>query len=147
MICHIVNDISCWGSGFVIPLGDRFSKARDEYLANQPELGETQFVDVADGIIVANMCAQSGIGPKSVGDHQRVQKPIRYGALCDCLEQVNDFCNASPIDYQVIGCAFGSVRSGGHWPFIEELVNEILTAPSDITIFSLNELEFQNLWQ
>ena len=146
IICHIVNDLNCWGSGFVIPLGIKFPKSKKEYLSNQPLLGKTQFVDVQDGIVVANMCGQTGIGIKSIGNYERVQKPIRYAALCDCLEHVTNFCNESHIPYQVIAPAFGSVRSGGHWPFIEELIKEILTAPVDITIFSLNKLEHQTLW-
>lgn len=130
LIAHISNDIRAWGSGFVIPLGDRFPKARERYL-KEPKLtlGDTQFIETC-GVVVANMIAQRGIIQKGL-------KPIKYAALVKCLNTVGFFCRTRHVD-EIHAPAFGSLRSGGHWPFIHELIEEIW-CDINVTIYYLDD--------
>lgn len=132
IICHIVNDVGCWGSGFVVPLGRYFPKSKLEYLSsvekskkvNLPLLGYCQIVDCSMKTYVANMCAQTGIMSHSTGDRAKVNnKPIRYTALVDCMRYVADFVELN--DCEIHCPRFGSDRAGGNWEFIEELIEEI----------------------
>lgn len=149
LIPHIVNDIGAWGSGFVIPLGEKFPEAKKRYLHRDKQcyqsLGRCQFVlcklEMDRGVTVANMCAQTGIMGHSTGDRAKVNsKPIRYAALVKCLEKVEGYCKVSkdckhPVD--ILAPKFGSDRAGGNWDFIEELIEEIVVSAKSITIFEL----------
>jgi len=143
IICHITNNIGAWGSGFVVPLGQCFPEARRQYLLFPQQLGETQFVKCGN-VIVANMCAQSGIMSHSTGDREYVnEKPIRYAALANCLIQVKDYAmKKCDLDVEIYAPAFGSDRAGGDWYIISELLNEIINY--NVTIFSLTK-QAQNL--
>jgi len=139
VIPHICNNIGAWGSGFVVPLGEHFPIAKKVYLAKHNgiiglRLGEVQFPLVDENIYVANMIAQDGISSRSTGDRSRVNaKPIRYAALCDCLEQINKQFKGADIHAP----KFGSGLAGGNWEFIEELIDEILVDVRSICVFSL----------
>jgi hypothetical protein len=141
IIPHIVNDIGAWGSGFVVPLGRHFPIAKEAYHQYRPSLGQCQFVDCLElygqpRLVVANMCAQRGIVGRSTGDRSEVNdKPIRYEALVKCLRQLDDYCKT--LDIEVHAPKFGSDRAGGTWPFIAELIEEILISPSKIVIYEL----------
>lgn len=123
LIPHIVNNIGAWGSGFVIPLGRKFPEAKQDYLnlLEYTDLGECIFSHVKN-IVIANMVAQNGISSKSTGNRNFVSpNPIRYGALLKCMEEI-------AIEYptHVIHTPkFGSLRAGGNWALIEELIKEI----------------------
>jgi hypothetical protein len=118
MICHIVNDLKAWGSGFVIPLGEKFPRARESYLKQDVlKLGSCQFIEY-DNIYIMNMVAQHGI----ISSNNL--KPIRYRALVECMSNVLFACQTRHID-EIHAPAFGSCRSGGNWAFISELIEEI----------------------
>lgn len=125
IIAHIVNSLGGWGSGFVVPLGALYPKAEMSYRRwadhrNQEvsewspefELGNTQFVNVAPGLCVANMCAQDGY-PSRANPH-----PCDLDATASCLEDVYRlaFNNDASIHMPRIGCGLG----GAEW-------DEILT--------------------
>jgi hypothetical protein len=138
VIPHICNTIGSWGSGFVLPLAKAYPISRTVYFAKHNEfglnLGEVQIPLVDDGVYVANMIAQNGISSGRTGDISRVNsKPIRYAALCQCLNKVNMLFE----DCDVYAPKFGSGLAGGNWEFIEELIDEILVDVRDIYIFSL----------
>jgi hypothetical protein len=77
---------------------------------------------------VGNMIGQHGI--RSVGK----QPPIRYSALDQCLQKVNDFCLER--DLHVFMPQFGSGLAGGEWGKVEELINLRLTVPSTCVRFN-----------
>lgn len=135
IIPHIVNNNKKWGSGFVVPLGNKWPIAKETYL-NAPDLflGETQFVKVSDSdntIWVANMIAQNGlIGPMN-------PKPIKYSALIKCMQKVADTVVKNNYT-EIYAPMFGSQRAGGNWELIEELINEIWK-DIPVTIFKLEE--------
>jgi len=130
VIPHIVNNCGAFGSGFVVPLGIRFPKAKEVYLRwaqtdLSSALGKTEFVQVADYLYVAHMCAQSGlISAKN-------PRPIKYEALVQCLRTVSNVCKGLAEEepennVDIYAPAFGSNRSGGNWGVIEPLILEIL---------------------
>jgi O-acetyl-ADP-ribose deacetylase (regulator of RNase III) len=148
IIGHICNDIGGWGKGFVMALSQRWKKpeleyrnwfkkdeldqtdtvqferleSRDKYSNEKKfELGNVQFVKVADDIWIANMIAQRGIRPNEDG-----VPPIRYTYVSECLERVRHFAkrqNAS-VHMPRIGCGL----AGGQWNEIEEIINKNLIA-------------------
>jgi hypothetical protein len=80
------------------------------------------------------MCAQHGVWGQSVGDI-RVEKPIRYGALVHCMEQVKSYCEEHS---KKIHCPkFGSLRAGGEWSEILHIIEEIW-GHLDVTIWELS---------
>jgi hypothetical protein len=158
IIPHIVNDIGAWGSGFVVPLGKHFPFSKECYLKHYElhQLGDVQWINILEhdpenlaDIAVMNMFAQSGIVSKSTGNRKYVnQKPIRYEALVTCLRTVNTNAQmyvSAGTAVEIHAPAFGSLRSGGCWPFIHELIEEILTAPSRIVIYYLDEQQKKDL--
>ena len=148
VIVHICNDIGGWGKGFVTAVSKKWKQpeieyrnwyknkegkqtdtvqferleSRDKYSNEKKfELGNVQFVKVAEDIWVANMIAQRDIKPDKNG-----QPPIRYSFVSKCLERVRQFAerhNAS-IHMPRIGCGL----AGGQWTKIEEIINDNLIA-------------------
>lgn len=130
IIPHIVNNIGAWGSGFVIPLANRFPRSKEMYLKYYKlnSLGDIQTI-IDDEYYIVNMFAQNGISDKSTGDGNRVKKPIKYVSLIKCMENIKNDMNR----YFDIYCPrFGSDRAGGNWEFIEELIEEIWLPRNEI---------------
>jgi O-acetyl-ADP-ribose deacetylase (regulator of RNase III) len=137
IVPHIVNDAGRWGSGVVNAITERWGEAPRQYYREwfegknltdvydvffdktpaSFELGRVQFIRVPNHILIANMVAQSNI--KEEGN----DKPIRYEALIDCMRHVRKV--AKVINADIDAPKFGTVRSGGNWDFIEELICEM----------------------
>jgi len=133
-IPHIVNDCGFFNSGFVkaIKLQWPYKTGSPEYIyRNSPKvLGENTYSKVEENnnhdIIVVNMCAQTGISTKSVGLKQfHNDKPIRYCSLMLCMDHMVNYAKALKIKPIIVAPKFGSLRAGGNWDFIEELIEEI----------------------
>ena len=122
IVPHIVNNIGAWGSGFVIPLGKRYPRAREAYLEGMKErpLGFTQFVHVSENVIVANMVAQEGVRPKTMDGN--LVPPIRYDALQDCMMAVANKITNKKV--QIYCPLFGAGLAGGDWNVIEALIQQ-----------------------
>lgn len=118
VIPHVCNNIGVFNSGFVVPLSKHFPQARIRYLSEKKlDLGSTQFIN-CDNICIANMIAQNGI----MSAYNEI--PIKYSALTKCMESIRFMCDTRHIN-EIHAPAFGSMRSGGHWPFIHKLIEEI----------------------
>jgi O-acetyl-ADP-ribose deacetylase (regulator of RNase III) len=117
IIAHVSNDCGVWGAGFVLAISRRWPEPEREYRAKCPRLGMTQFVSVGDGIVVANMVAQSGVG-RADG------RPLRYVTLAKCLQDVAVYalCHDASAHMPRIGCGLG----GGDWHVVEPLIEETL---------------------
>lgn len=137
IIPHIVNNLGIMGSGFVVGLKKKYPRAEEQYLKwyKQFGLGLVQLVGISENVVVANMFAQDGIGGMSKGNFSRVTKPIKYTALIKCMETLSDCIND---DTEIVAPKFGSLRSGGTWEFIEELIEEIW-ADFNVTIYEYKE--------
>lgn len=134
IIAHICNDLGLWGSGFVVPLGNKWPKAKQAYQAwahgneNWFALGEVQLVEVEDDIYIANMVAQRGLkGP----DYTH---PLKYDALDDCLwllDSHRDDLNAT-VHMPRIGCGL----AGGTWEKVSEIIKRYSLA-DHTTVYDL----------
>lgn len=139
VIPHVCNDIGGWGSGFVVPLGKFYPAAREAYLqwAKNGEyylnpnhdvnlwkgedvvpfkLGQVQFVQAAENVVVANM----------IGQHETIRPgytPIRYYAVAAAIRLVRKYVAAKGID-EIHAPKFGSKLAGGKWTVIEALAEE-----------------------
>jgi hypothetical protein len=134
-IPHCCNNLPAWGQGFVVPLGNRFPKAKEFYLkwgkhipkdaaeifGKVFDLGQTQFVKVTEidtqRVIVCNMVAQDGVGGK---------RPLRYNELSSCMDSVAHEIGGRWGDEkcEIHAPMFGSGLAGGNWEFIEELIKD-----------------------
>lgn len=139
VIPHIVNNLGAWGAGFVVPFGKTFPKAKESYLnwakgdikAIPFELGQSMPVKIDENRAAHHMCAQNGL---MSSDNP---KPIKYGALANCLYKVNNMCG--PLGTEIHAPAFGSDLAGGDWYIISTLIDEILTFPAKIYIYTLTQ--------
>jgi len=150
VIVHVVNDIGAWGTGFVIPLGKRYPKARQAYLNwsegvgtkkdNRLPLGAVYVVPVGNGISVAHLVGQRGI--MSNPEHP----PIRYDAIRQGFQRLarwgqnyeTRFSSEVQVGQEVrfhmprLGCGL----AGGSWAKIEPLIQEELSSKGyEVTVY------------
>ena len=117
LIVHCVNNAGLWGSGFVIPLGEKFPKARDLYRKNfkNYSLGDVQQIKVADKVFICNLFGQNGIKSSSN------PTPIDYDKFFYGLSLI--YKNA-PKESTILMPAIGSDRAGGDWNLIKSKIEE-----------------------
>lgn len=160
IIPHCCNDIGGWGSGFVVPLRNKWAETERRYRAwyaqktdeshlapfsneenhevtrywdhgTKFELGAVQFVPVEQNVTVANM----------IGQHQTIRtnnKPIRYLAIADAIRKVAEV--AIEFDAQIHAPKFGAGLAGGDWKVIEALIQEAwVDRGISVTIYQLEE--------
>lgn len=140
ILIHVNNDAGGWGSGFVVPLGQKYPLAEKSYrdwassgwTKNYSgsgwipfSLGKIQLVDVDKNLLVGNMVAQSTPGGTNIkiGDEEIYLRPLRLECLQECLLRVA--AAAKQLKAEIIGPMFGSALAGGNWsteivPLIEE---------------------------
>lgn len=127
LIVHCCNTIGAWGAGFVIPLCKHYPLAKLSYLKlTERNLGTTDFVTI-DNVIVANMIAQDGIGPK-LDENDKLIPPIRYVALKECMTQVRDLAlslKSQGKKVRIVCPLFGAGLAGGDWKIIEQFIFSI----------------------
>ena len=121
VICHIVNDLGKWGSGFVLALDKLNPVYGNAYRAGYTNfsLGQIQTLMYQSDLYVVNMFAQHGIISKAN------PKPVRYGMVAKCLIEVTK--NFPSKIYTIHMPRIGAGLGGGSWKVIEELVEDILT--------------------
>ena len=138
IIIHCCNDCGKWGAGFVLALSKRwkepevqYRKWGNGYISRPPYLlGEVQFVNVEDDVVVANMIGQHGVG--SVNG----SVPIRYPAIAKCLGKVAEV--AQRHGASIHAPRFGAGLAGGDWETIEALIVKILCDKDiQVTIYDL----------
>lgn len=147
IITHCCNDIGAWGKGFVVPLGERWPRAKEAYLewfkehslydsdfvevSGPPKLGEVQFVLVGPKLWVANLIGQHKIG---VGPDNR--PPIRYEAIQEGLKKV---CRQAKIhEASVHMPRMGTGLAGGRWDAIERLIKpEVSIKGIEVVVYDL----------
>ena len=135
IIPHICNDCKRWGSGFVVPLGNTYPKAKESYLSWQEgSLAHTQLVECENNVTVANMVAQRDTRPTYENDKEI--PPIRYEALRVCMFDVQK--RAKDTNAKIICPMFGSGLAGGDWKRIERMIHEIWK-DLDVTVFYFNQ--------
>ena len=140
IIAQIVNDKTPnWGAGFARAVRTKYPSAQEEfrewYLTNPDNLtlGNTHVSQVSDDLHIVSMIAQHGYGDSA--------KPrIRYAALNNCLRQLKEIAvdKAATVHMPRIGTGY----AGGNWPFISELIDEMLVRNGiAVTIYTLPDNE------
>jgi len=123
IIVHIVNDIGCWGSGFVVAISNRFGKNSESSYKlwsrttdSDFRLGSIQITSTPDKEIkVVNMVAQTGI--ISIKN----PKPLHLKALNKCLSQVYKTIDKNvTVHMPRIGCGL----AGGIWEEVEPIIQK-----------------------
>ena len=138
---HIVNTRGVMGAGVAYAIAtkwprveNRYKKWRNEHYfwhfnknggpcsETYFELGENQFTEAEEDLIVVNMLAQK-LGTQFVNN--QVVPPIRLWALKECMMKIADFCRDIEEDFTITCPKFGSLRAGGNFdrdilPMIEK---------------------------
>jgi hypothetical protein len=125
LIPHLCNNEGLWGRGFVIPLADRYPKAKESYErlfrdGRKPPLGHVDYARVADNVTVANMIAQVIDLPGAQDMEWMGVRPVRYNALATCMDGVADHIVGK--DIEIYCPLFGAGIAGGDWMIIKELI-------------------------
>lgn len=129
-LMHICNDVGGWGKGFVLALSKKWSQPEQKYRQWFKEydycgipfkLGNVQFVNVENDIVVCNMIAQQGFFQYGK------MPPIRYDALFNCLQKVG--MEVSKDGEMTVHCPrIGTGLAGGKWDYIEKLIKETISS-------------------
>lgn len=125
LVAHVIPDTnSIWGgNGFASQLRRRFPdvwtsfKTETASRHQSPKLGEVFIGSMTDGVCVAHMVAQRGIGASST---QR----LRYSALAECLTSVR--LTAQKLGASVHMPRVGTGHGGASWDIVKELIAEEL---------------------
>jgi len=137
VIVHVCNDAGKWGKVFVLAVSKKWPMAETAYRAwdkqrGEPPfgLGQVQFVEVSDGIWVANLIGQHGLR-RSGG-----QPPVRYDAIATGLARVAAFAASQKASVHMprIGCGLAS----GRWEEVEPLIEyHLLAAGIEVAVYDL----------
>lgn len=133
LIVHICNDIGGWGKGFVVAISNKWSEPEQQYRQwfksqDKFQLGEVQFVEVKEHIVVANMIGQHKI------KRTNGQVPIRYNAVEEGLNKVANYAHEHNFSVHMprIGCGL----AGGEWTEIEKIINQRLIEKNiEVTVY------------
>jgi O-acetyl-ADP-ribose deacetylase (regulator of RNase III) len=136
LIVHVCNDVGAWGAGFVLAVSKKWPEPQHAYriwfrgrVKNNFGLGAVQFVQVANGLWVANMIAQTLCdkdGP-----------PIEYDSLNQCLQQVAKEAKRlqASVHMPRIGCGL----AGGTWEEVGPIVQETLVDRGiEVTVYDFD---------
>jgi hypothetical protein len=119
IVAHICIKAGAWGGGFTAPLIRRWPQAKTAYNSLRvKDLGHVQFVNVEDGIQVANMIGQVC--------HRNRGPSINYYAVRMALRKVARMARLreNSVHIRRIGCGL----AGGSWHKIEEIIFSKLVA-------------------
>ncbi len=140
IIAHVVNDrAKSWGGPFARSLGARYAAAQKEFsewarAGSDQTLGTVHWFSVSSTLRIASMVAQKGYG-------ESVKPRIRYPSLMQCLQDVGD--KAKESGARVHMPRIGAGQGRGHWPLIEELIDEALTRRGvHVNVYTLPGQEF-----
>ena len=137
IVVHVCNDIGGWGRGFVTAISKRWPEPEKRYRAwhageqKHPfALGEAEFVQVGDGLWVANLIGQRDV--KSIDGVPPVRyEAIRKGLQCAALEARR---LGASIHMPRIGCGL----AGGKWEVVGKIVEEeLLRSGVPVTVYDL----------
>jgi O-acetyl-ADP-ribose deacetylase (regulator of RNase III) len=129
VVAHVVNDVGAFGAGFAAALASRWPGARADYLRwyrDGLQLGDVRFWSTGEGVTVAHLCAQHGLG--------RRNHPLRYDALAQCLTMLGVAARMHQV--AVVMPRIGTGLAGGDWGRIEPLIAKAC-AGVDVTVFDL----------
>ena len=147
ILVHCCNDGEdgkpAWGRGFVVALSKRYSKPekayRDGFKTGHPKLGNVQYVEAAEGILVANIIGQHGIA------WQGKTPPIRYDAIEKGLIHVYD--QALSEGFSVSMPRIGAALAGGDWGKIEAIIKRVMTVDSYVYTLDFEKDKWETVYE
>jgi len=123
IIMHCCNNIGAWGAGFVVPLGRKYPRAKQDFLkCSNPALGAVIFSQQG-GVVIANIIGQEGI--RSRGN----TSPVRYDALetgFKAVWKVADHFRKQELSVAIQFPKMGSGLAGGDWIIVAESILRVL---------------------
>lgn len=136
IIVHVCNNIGAWGRGFVMALSRKWPQPERQYRdwrrqrGQTLELGAVQFVEVEEGIRVANLVGQHEIRS------QNNEAPIRYEAVRIGLASVA--AEAARLHASVHMPRIGTGLAGGSWEKIAPIIeDELCSKGIAVTVYDL----------
>lgn len=114
-IVQVVNNVGAYGAGVSGAIAKKWPRVKEAFENHIRALGIVSWVQVEDGFFVGNMYAQNGLRNASN------KKPLRYGALAECLSSVRQ-CRFAHVHMPKIGRGL----AGGDWTIVSELIQDIL---------------------
>lgn len=121
--CIMVQSVNCMGvmgAGLAKAIRDRYPIVYEIYKAEYDlemlELGYVSYIDIEEGLIVANLCGQYGYG--------REKRHTNYDALRTGFTDIKDMAQELAYDIVIpknIGCGLG----GGDWKVVSKMLDEI----------------------
>lgn len=145
VICHCCNAFGGWGRGFVVPLGMRFPKAKNDYVefctpyqeSNDKRnelMGKVCLSKVGNKVFVANIIGQYFYSKNQRGIKDQVGVDSRflpidgrfvsYDSIRMGFRELVFLMNG--IDFIVQMPKMGCGLAGGNWEIIEEIIVEEL---------------------
>lgn len=131
-IPHVCNNIDLFGAGFAAAISEQYPEVKVNYhmlgknflLKN---LGHSQIIKIKEdkkykhSLYAVNMIAQNGIiNPKTN------PRPLNYEALVSCMINIRNYIKNGGFDrVEIHAPRFGSLRSGGDFRFISDLIDDI----------------------
>ena len=151
LLIHVCNTFNGYGSGVAGAIARKYPNAKKRYhqwFKDREDilspfasftLGNIQFVDVADNLIIVNMLAQCMPGGNTffIGGEEVHLRPIRLDSLRECLLRVASIAKKNNL--KVVGPMFAGGLAGANFdlevvPLIEEC---LLKYNIDVTIYKL----------
>ena len=142
IIPHCCNNKKIMGAGVALALKKKWPGVEYCYQESSTELGTVSYFIISDKddeeieIVVANMIGQDGtVNPNN-------PKPVKYWALAKAMLTIKDFCEEiNQSGKVVIHCPkFGSLRAGGNFDFVLELIKEIkIENGLDVVVYEFGE--------
>lgn len=130
IIAHCCNDIGVMGAGVALALRRKWPSVWTSYRKlfendQMPALGFCQEVLVEEGLTVANIIGQRGVGYDSEGD-----PPVRYMALLAGLKSVGITARGKGLSIHLP--RLGAGLAGGDWDIISKMIDQVC---GDVTVY------------
>jgi O-acetyl-ADP-ribose deacetylase (regulator of RNase III) len=138
IVVHVVPDNStAWGgNGFAAQVRRKFPKVWQKFrleaesYGRASRLGEVLTGELADGVQIAHMVAQRGIGPAMHGPR------LSYAALARTLSKVRELAQQHKASVHMP--RIGTGHGGGNWELVKELIiQELLSKGIQTTVYKL----------
>ncbi len=140
IIAHVCNDVGGWGRGFVLAISRKWQTPEIEYRAwfrgqrqndGKFDLSSVQFVQVESHIWIANMIAQSGVGPYN-------GPRIKLKALESTLAKTSS--KAMDLGASIHMPKIGTGEARGNWNHILPVIQKSINPAIDVYIYNYKAL-------
>jgi len=113
VLCHQTNCRKTMGTGIAKAIRDKWPKVYHEYCEFPPRLGNVQFVNISDGLWVANCFGQDHYG--------RDRRYTNYEAIASCMTKLGEIKSNQVYIPYLMGCS----NAGGSWDIVSSIIEEL----------------------